>query len=128
LITFAVLWWGFRASAAVFQTAWFVESLLTELVIAMVVRTWRPFFRSRPGSFLLTSTLVLMVVTPLIPWLPYAGTLGFVTLPSQLVGSLLGITVAYAITCEGAKRRFARRLTWLHPVEDARGKGAPGFR
>ena len=33
-----------------FRTGWFVESLLTELVIALVVRTRRPFFRSRPGN------------------------------------------------------------------------------
>ena len=39
-----------RAPVAVFRTAWFVESLLTELVIALVVRTRRPFFRAGPAS------------------------------------------------------------------------------
>ena len=38
-----------RAAPELFRTGWFVESLLTELVIALVVRTRRPFFRSRPG-------------------------------------------------------------------------------
>ena len=39
-----------------FRTGWFIESLLTELVIALVVRTRRVFFRSRPGTLLLAST------------------------------------------------------------------------
>ena len=47
------------------------ESLLTELVIALVVRTRRPFFRSRPGSFLLWSTLALIPLTFVIPFLPF---------------------------------------------------------
>ena len=46
----------FRAAPELFRTGWFVESLLTELVIALVVRTRRPFFRSRPGHVLLWST------------------------------------------------------------------------
>ena len=52
-LTFGVLLCVFHASPEVFRTGWFVESLLTELVIALVVRTRRPFFRSRPGTILL---------------------------------------------------------------------------
>ena len=48
-VTFATLLLVFATPVAVFRTGWFVESLLTELVIALVVRTRRPFFRSRPG-------------------------------------------------------------------------------
>src|SRR5689334_10472734 len=48
VLTFFVLLVGFQASAALFQTGWFVESLLTELAVALVMRTRRPFFRSRP--------------------------------------------------------------------------------
>ena len=55
-----------------FRTGWFVESLLTELVIALVVRTRRPFFRSRPGSLLLVSTAASSAVALLLPYLPFA--------------------------------------------------------
>ena len=48
-LTFGVLQIVFVATPELFRTGWFVESLLTELVIAVVVRTRRPFFRSRPG-------------------------------------------------------------------------------
>ena len=47
--TFGVLRMIFHAAPPLFRTGWFVESLLTELLVALVVRTRRPFFRSRPG-------------------------------------------------------------------------------
>jgi hypothetical protein len=33
-----------------FQMGWFIESLRTEPEIAFVVRTWQPFFHSRPSA------------------------------------------------------------------------------
>ncbi len=48
-LTFATLLFVFHAAPEEFRTGWFVESLLTELVIALVVRTRHVFFRSRPG-------------------------------------------------------------------------------
>jgi Mg2+-importing ATPase len=106
ILTFVVLLQIFLASPALFRTAWFVESLLTELVIALVVRTRRPVFRSRPGSLLLFSTAVLMVLTFVIPYLPFVSAIGFVPLPPALVGVLCTITVLYVLAAEGAKRWF----------------------
>jgi Mg2+-importing ATPase len=94
----------------VFRTAWFVESLLTELVVALVVRTRRPFFRSRPGAVLLWSTVALIPVTLAIPYLPLAGMLGFVPLPLVLLVVLCAITTAYALAVDLVKRPFFRRL------------------
>ena len=68
----------FRAGPETFRTGWFVESLLTELVVALVMRTQRPFFRSRPGTLLLASTLVLIVIAFAIPSLPFADVFRFV--------------------------------------------------
>lgn len=105
--TFAVLQVGFRAKPEFFRTAWFVESLLTELVIALVVRTGRPFYQSRPGSVLLASTIGLIVVAFAIPFLPMAGVFGFVPLPPSLVVAIAGITVLYVVSTEVTKRRFS---------------------
>ena len=49
-LTFGALLLVFHAAPDLFRTGWFVESLLTELVIALVVRTRRPFYRSRPAG------------------------------------------------------------------------------
>ena len=108
LLTFGALLAVFQAPAAVFRTAWFVESLLTELVIALVVRTRRSFLRSRPGALLLGSTLVLVPITLAIPYLPFMGLLGFVPLEVSLLSTLAVITALYAFSAEALKRWFFR--------------------
>ena len=77
-------------------------------MIALVVRTRRPFFRSRPGNTLLLLTVALLVVTPAIPFLPFVGELGFVPIPAALIAVLLGITAAYVLATEILKRQFYR--------------------
>jgi len=109
-LTFGLLLWAFQAKAAEFQTGWFVESLLTELAIALVVRTRRPFFRSRPGTVLLVSTCALLVLTPLIPYLPFVSEFGFVPLPWTLTVTLLGITALYVAAAEITKHWFYLRM------------------
>jgi Mg2+-importing ATPase len=109
LLTFGLLLHFFHAAEALFQTAWFVESLLTELVIALVVRTRRFFLQSRPGSFLLLSTLALVPLTLAIPYVPGSSALGFVPLPPELVAALVLITAAYVLAAEVVKKRFYRR-------------------
>src|SRR5262249_30821428 len=44
-LTFGALLFIVRATPAQFQSGWFVESLLTELFVALVVRTRRPFYK-----------------------------------------------------------------------------------
>jgi Mg2+-importing ATPase len=107
-LTFAALLDLFAASPEVFRTGWFVESLLTELVIALVVRTRRPFFQSRPGVLLTALTLGIMALTFTIPFLPWAGLAGFVALPGPLLVSLVGITALYVAAAELTKARFYR--------------------
>jgi Mg2+-importing ATPase len=107
-LTFGVLLYLFNATPDLFRTGWFIESLLTELVIALVVRTRRPFFRSRPGNLLLTSTVLLIILTLVIPYLPYMGLLGFVTLPASLIATLVSITILYVAATEATKHWFYR--------------------
>jgi len=107
-LTFGALLLVFRSGPALFRTGWFVESLLTELVIALVVRTRRPFFRSRPGRLLLWSTLALVVVTFSIPYLPFVDVFGFVPLPGVLVVTVSAITALYVAAAELTKSRFYR--------------------
>jgi Mg2+-importing ATPase len=105
-LTFGTLLWMVHASVEVFRTAWFVESLLTELVIALVVRTRHPVFRSRPGTVLLTSTVILVPIAFAIPYAPYASVFGFVPLPSVLLALIAAITSLYVVATELLKRRF----------------------
>lgn len=109
LLTFAVLLLVFHAAPEVFRTGWFVLSLLTELAVAMVVRTRRPALRSRPGALLLWSTVVVAVIAVALPYAPGADAFGFVPLAPELLLTMLGITCAYAIATERLKRWFFAR-------------------
>ena len=108
-LTFAVLLWGLSAGPELFRTGWFVESLLTELVIALVVRTRRPFWRSRPGNLLMWSSIAVMALTFAIPYLPHADMLGFTPLPSSVLVALVGIAGLYVGSTELLKVVFYRR-------------------
>ncbi len=109
LLTFGLLLTVFQTSVSVFRAGWFVESLLTELAIAFVVRTRRPIFRSRPGALLLWSSILLALAAVLIPYLPFLTALGFAPLPPAVLASLLTITLLYVLAAEIGKRKI---LAW----------------
>ena len=76
---------------------------------ALVVRTRRLCFRSRPGNTLLVSTLELVALALAIPWLPYVDAIGFVPLPPTLLLVLVAITAAYVVAAEAMKTWFYRQ-------------------
>jgi Mg2+-importing ATPase len=112
LITFAVLRLGFDAGATLFHTGWFVESVITELMVLLVLRTQRPFFRSRPGSALLVSSIGIAGLTLALPYSGWLGhELGFTPLSATLLATMLAITAAYVVAAELVKRAFYRHRT-----------------
>jgi Mg2+-importing ATPase len=110
LCLFAALIVGLRAHEPLFQTAWFVESLLTELAIALVVRTRRPFLRSRPGRLLLVTTAAVAALGVAVPYLPGSGVLGFVPLPPSYLALIAIVTASYLAATEVQKAWFYRRM------------------
>jgi Mg2+-importing ATPase len=108
LLTFGALWLLSRGVVEVFRTGWFLESLLTELAIVLVVRTQLPIQRSWPGRLLWTSTAAVAALALVLPWLPGGNAwFDFVRLPLPVLATVLVITLAYAGASELAKRRFA---------------------
>jgi P-type Mg2+ transporter len=108
-LAFGTLLVVFHAAPEEFRTGWFIESLLTELVIALVVRTRHLFFRSRPGKLLLVSTLVIIAITLVLPYLPFISVFGFVPLPAPLMLAMIGLTALYVLVTELAKKLFYSR-------------------
>lgn len=105
-LTFGILLYIFRASPEEFRTGWFIESLLTELVIALVVRTRHIFFRSRPGKLLLISTLIVIGITFTLPYTPINSLFGFVPLPLPLMLAMVGLILLYILCVEYTKKIF----------------------
>lgn len=107
-ITFAVLLIIFNAGEEMFQSGWFVLSILTELSTLLVMRTQRPFFRSRPASILVYTAVAVAIVTLLLPYSPINAILAIQPIPQALLISLLGIACVYTIVIELAKHVFYR--------------------
>ena len=108
ILTFVVLLALVAGDIEQFRTGWFTESLLTELLVMFVLRTYKPFWRSRPGRLLGWSTLVLVGLTLLLPYLPFAGAFDFVALPMPLLTAVVVISVLYVFVTEWIKRRVYR--------------------
>jgi Mg2+-importing ATPase len=110
-LTFVVLLLVLQVAPPEFRTAWFVESLLTELAILLVVRTQRPLFASRPSTALMWTSAAVAVVAVALPYVPAAQALfGFVPLPPTLLAVLVLITLLYTAASEAAKQVFFRRM------------------
>jgi P-type Mg2+ transporter len=104
-LTFGVLLW-LHATVTQFRTGWFIESIVSASLIVLVVRSRRPFFKSRPSKLLMLATAAIVLVTALTPHLPFAGVLGFQPMPAHFYPIIALIVVAYIVAAELAKLLF----------------------
>jgi Mg2+-importing ATPase len=109
-LTFGLLYWGVHASADTFHTAWFLESVLSAMVVVFALRTRLPFQRSRPSRPLLLVTTAVAVITLLLPYSPLAGAMGFTPLPPVYLLAIALIVISYFLSAEAAKRWFFRHF------------------
>jgi Mg2+-importing ATPase len=109
-LTFGALLVMLRASEAQFQTGWFIESLMTELFIVMVIRTHRSIFKSQPGRILTIATLVVAGSTIVLPYTALGAMFGLVPLPWYFMVTLVSITALYLLTSEVVKRVMFAKL------------------
>lgn len=107
-LTFGVLI-SLHARPQLFRSGWFLESVLTQVLVALLIRTRRPFYASKPGRFLTTATLVIVGIAVSLPYWPMAHRLGFVRVPGATLAALFGITLAYCVAVELNKLRFYAR-------------------
>ena len=100
-------------SQSLFQTGWFVESLLTQTLIIHIIRTDKiPFLQSRPSRAMFWMSLLIMAVGVAIPMSPLGHSLGFTSLPA-LYWPFLALTLAgYAALTQGVKMGLLR-LRWI---------------
>ena len=102
-MTFGVLWFLFNARGAMFQTGWFVESLLTQIAVVFIIRTTRKFYLSHPSRELIFACGGIMLGVVVLPWLPIADLFGMVALPIKFFGVLLLLVTTYLLIVEKVK-------------------------
>ncbi|MDX8530807.1 magnesium-translocating P-type ATPase [Mesorhizobium sp. VK25A] len=115
-LTFAFLLYVVHAEASTFRTGWFVESLLTQLLILLVIRTRRTFWTSRPSRLLAALALTVGGIAISIPYTPVASWLAMVPLPLPVLLGLLAITATYVLVSELTKH-------WLFDHGNGRQRG-----
>jgi len=109
-LTFGLLLLVLKVSQDAFRTGWFIESVITELIIMLVIRTQRPFFKSKPGKGLLYATLAMAASTLILPYIPGLNSiLKFSPIPIEMLLALLGITSIYILVNEMSKQIFYKR-------------------
>jgi Mg2+-importing ATPase len=109
-LTFFVMIYVFKASAPLFQTAWFIESLFTQTLVVFAIRTRKvPFYQSKPSKMLILNIIVILIVALAIPFTPLGKLFSFTALPVKFL-LILGIfIVTYLGLVEGVKIWFYRR-------------------
>jgi hypothetical protein len=110
--TFFTMLFIFNAwtNAALFQTAWFVESLCSQTLVVLIIRTRRvPFYKSKPSKYLAIMLLAVISFAIIVPYTPVGAFFGFVPPPPAFYLALAGILGAYAVLAETVKRWFYKR-------------------
>ncbi len=109
-LTFFVLLHFLHAGQAEFHTGWFVESLATQTLVLLVIRTTRSPFRSRPSLALVATVVAIIVAGIWLPFSLFATRLGFTPLPAAYFIFLGLVTVIYLAFVEVAKRHILSSL------------------
>ncbi len=93
-----------------FQTAWFIESLISQTLVVFVIRTRiSPFWKSRPGKYLVLSSLSVVAAALIIPYTPIGGVFHLVPPPPLFYVALVLMIVTYLLLADVVKKWFYKR-------------------
>jgi P-type Mg2+ transporter len=109
-LTFGLLLLVLRSNEGQFRTGWFLESVISASIIVLVIRSRKPFFRSRPGKYLLLATLSIVGLTLVLPFSPLGNIFGFGPLTFSTYLLLLLIVVVYIVAAEITKTIFYKKV------------------
>ncbi len=117
--TYALMWFIFQANTearqSLFQSGWFIESLLTQTLIIHVIRTGKiPFIQSRAATSLMVLTGTIMAAGIYLPFSPLAKYLGLMTLPASFFPWLIATLLSYGVLTQLIKVWYIKRFRrWL---------------
>jgi Mg2+-importing ATPase len=100
----------FKAEPALFRTAWFFESALSEVLVTFAIRTKKPFYKSPPGKILLWISVLITVLLVALVYTPIGKLFELVPLNGEMMLLVGAIVVVYFITAETVKRKFFQKF------------------
>ena len=107
--TFAFFGLTLHATAGMFQTGWFLESIATQTLVVNLIRSRAVFWKSRPSTALVMGTVGAVAVAWIIPFTSLGHRLGFANLGIYPLAAIVVIVVVYLAAVEFAKKYFYRR-------------------
>ena len=120
VLAFLIFWFIFGYNSvekqAYFQTAWFVECLISETLIIHYIRTAKiPFIQSKPSKILFTMTILTILGTIITPiMLSGLPDFNFVILPLKYYGYLILLVALYAVIVQVVKKEYIKKYKeWL---------------
>lgn len=99
----------FKATPEEFRTGWFIESVISATSIILVIRTRKPFFRSKPSIYLALSVFSILIITLIIPFTFVGKIFHFDILRPSFYLLIIIIMVLYVIMTEIAKKIFYKK-------------------
>jgi Mg2+-importing ATPase len=111
MATFVMLVFAFEAPPDLFRTAWFLESIATQILVIFIIRTHGPAWMSRPHPALIVTSLTALAGALILVVSPAAATLGFVPVSSGLTLTIAIIVLAYLACAEVAKHVADRPIS-----------------
>ncbi len=116
LIVFASLWFflGIR-EAAVFQTVWFVYSIVSNLIGMHMIRTAKiPFVQSHAHKMVYFSSILLCIIGIIVPFTFFGRMIGLVAIPLSYLGIIFGVTFLYCVLSLFAKKIYIKKYgEWI---------------
>jgi Mg2+-importing ATPase len=99
---------------SLFQTAWFVVSIVTQTVIVFIIRTRHsPFWKSKPGKYLVIASITIIAIALTIPFTSFGETyFKFTPLPLEFFAVLAVLVLTYIALAEVVKRWFHKRNSY----------------
>jgi Mg2+-importing ATPase len=110
-MAFFVMFIIFKAIAPEFQTAWFIESLFSQVLVIHVLRTNKiPFIESKPSLLLLFTSLLIVSIGLGITLMPIGKVFGFQPLPLKYIMIMIGIALTCIVVTQIAKKKLMKRF------------------
>jgi P-type Mg2+ transporter len=110
-LTFFILLVVLKADERIFQTGWFVESVISATLIVLVVRTRLPFLKSLPGRYLSIATVLIVGTVLALPFMSFSVLFGFTRLPFSFYIWISLIITVYIVSAELIKKWFYQNLS-----------------
>ncbi|CAN5139638.1 magnesium-translocating P-type ATPase [soil metagenome] len=111
LLTFGGLLYIFKASPAEFRTSWFLESMVTQILVIFIIRTNGRPWRERPHPFLAATSIGALLFAVILPFSPVGAWFGFKAPPLSMTVSLFGVVISYLVCAELLKPIAIRKLS-----------------